>query len=147
MSAWYRQCQLLLADPDGEYDNITGCGNALRLSHPYVTQWVIDCLNYWRDSCHVDGFRFDLGTVLGRTPAFDQHAPLFAALAADERLSACKLIAEPWDIGLGGYQLGTSPPALANGMTSTAMPCAVSGYEGGAARYLCPAFCCFKPPV
>ncbi|MGP9313579.1 glycogen debranching protein GlgX [Yersinia pseudotuberculosis] len=95
--------------PDGEYDNITGCGNALRLSHPYVTQWVIDCLNYWRDSCHVDGFRFDLGTVLGRTPAFDQHAPLFAALAADERLSACKLIAEPWDIGLGGYQLGNFP--------------------------------------
>ncbi|MGK4445618.1 glycogen debranching protein GlgX [Yersinia enterocolitica] len=94
---------------EGEYDNMTGCGNALRLSHPYVMQWVIDCLRYWVDSCHVDGFRFDLGTVLGRTPEFDQHAPFFAALAADERLSACKMIAEPWDIGWGGYQLGQFP--------------------------------------
>ncbi|CNE49593.1 glycogen debranching protein GlgX [Yersinia kristensenii] len=95
--------------PEGEYDNMTGCGNALRLSQPYVMQWVLDCLRYWVDSCHIDGFRFDLGTVLGRTPDFDQHAPLFAAIAADERLSACKMIAEPWDIGWGGYQLGNFP--------------------------------------
>lgn len=114
--------------PEGEYDNMTGCGNALRLNHPNVMQWVIDCLHHWLDSCHVDGFRFDLGTVLGRTPAFDQHAPLFAALAADERLSACKMIAEPWDIGLGAINWVTSPPVLANGMTNTVMRCAVSGY-------------------
>lgn len=95
--------------PEGEYDNMTGCGNALRLSQPYVMRWVLDCLRYWVDSCHIDGFRFDLGTVLGRTPDFDQHAPLFAAIAADERLSACKMIAEPWDIGWGGYQLGNFP--------------------------------------
>lgn len=94
---------------EGGYDNMTGCGNALRVSQPYVMQWVIDCLHYWCDSCHIDGFRFDLGTILGRTPAFDQHAPFFAALAADERLSRCKMIAEPWDIGLGGYQLGHFP--------------------------------------
>lgn len=86
---------------EGEYDNMTGCGNTLRLSQPYVMQWVLDCLRYWVDSCHIDGFRFDLGTVLGRSPAFDQHAPLFAALAADKQLCSCKMIAEPWDIGLG----------------------------------------------
>ncbi|WP_432322819.1 glycogen debranching protein GlgX [Yersinia enterocolitica] len=94
---------------EGEYDNMTGCGNTLRLSQPYVMQWVLDCLRYWVDSCHIDGFRFDLGTVLGRSPAFDQHAPLFAALAADKQLCSCKMIAEPWDIGLGGYQLGNFP--------------------------------------
>lgn len=95
--------------PEGDYDNMTGCGNALRLSQAYVTPWVIECLHYWIDSCHVDGFRFDLATMLGRTPGFDPHAPLFAALAADERFNGCKLIAEPWDIGLGGYQLGNFP--------------------------------------
>ncbi|ENF3460354.1 glycogen debranching protein GlgX [Yersinia enterocolitica] len=95
--------------PEGEYDNMTGCGNTLRLSQPYVMQWVLDCLRYWVDSCHIDGFRFDLGAVLGRSPAFDQHAPLFAALAADKQLCNCKMIAEPWDIGLGGYQLGNFP--------------------------------------
>ncbi|MGG7669707.1 glycogen debranching protein GlgX [Yersinia sp. J1] len=93
----------------GEYENQTGCGNALKLDHPEVVRWVIDCLCYWVESCHVDGFRFDLGAILGRTPEFHQDAPFFQALQAEPRLAHCKMIAEPWDIGWGGYQVGHFP--------------------------------------
>lgn len=93
------------------YENFTGCGNALKLTHPRVLQMVMDSLRYWVETCHVDGFRFDLATTLGRTAhGFDHHAPFFAAVAQDPVLSAVKLIAEPWDIGLGGYQVGNFPP-------------------------------------
>lgn len=93
----------------GDYDNVTGCGNAIRLVDDAVVQWVIDCMRFWVAECHVDGFRFDLATVLGRTPTFRQDAPLFIAMQQDDLLSRCKMIAEPWDIGLGGYQLGNYP--------------------------------------
>lgn len=98
---------------DGSDDNVTGCGNALRLVDEETIAWTLDCLRYWVRECHVDGFRFDLATVLGRTPTFDTQSPLFAAIQADDVLSGCKLIAEPWDIGPGGYQLGHFPAPFA----------------------------------
>ncbi|MEC5319149.1 glycogen debranching protein GlgX [Brenneria populi subsp. brevivirga] len=97
----------------GEYHNWTGCGNALRLNHPAVVEWVMGCLRFWREVCHVDGFRFDLATVLGRTPDFTPSAPLLTAMKNDPRLQGCKLIAEPWDLGSGGYQLGNFPAPFA----------------------------------
>ncbi|WP_413739771.1 glycogen debranching protein GlgX [Sodalis sp. RH14] len=100
-------------DERGDYQNWTGCGNTLRLDNPDVTAWVLDCLRFWRETCHVDGFRFDLGTVLGRTPEFNASARLFAALQEHPALNGCKLIAEPWDIGPGGYQIGAFPPPFA----------------------------------
>jgi glycogen operon protein len=98
---------------DGSDDNVTGCGNALRLVDEETIAWTLDCLHYWVRECHVDGFRFDLATVLGRTPTFTSESPLFAAIRADSLLSNVKLIAEPWDIGPGGYQLGNFPPPFA----------------------------------
>ncbi|MBA0206606.1 glycogen debranching protein GlgX [Pectobacterium aroidearum] len=98
---------------NGEYHNWTGCGNVLRLNHPAVIDWVMDCLRFWHEVCHVDGFRFDLATVLGRTPDFTAAAPLLSAMKNDSRLQGCKLIAEPWDIGHGGYQLGQFPTPFA----------------------------------
>lgn len=98
---------------NGDYQNWTGCGNTLRLSHPTVKQWVIDCLHFWAIECRVDGFRFDLASVLGRTPEFSPNAPLLSAITQDPILSKLKLIAEPWDIGIGGYQLGHFPGPFA----------------------------------
>ena len=92
------------------YENFTGCGNALNLDHPRVLQMIMDSLRYWVECCHVDGFRFDLATTLGRTPqGFEYNAPFFAAIGQDPVLAKIKLIAEPWDIGLGGYQVGNFP--------------------------------------
>lgn len=99
---------------DGHYLNWTGCGNMLNLSHKMTRAWVIDCLRYWVEECHVDGFRFDLGAVLGReTPAYNPQALLFKEIAQIPSLQRCKLIAEPWDIGEGGYQVGNFPPFFA----------------------------------
>ena len=98
---------------DGDYHNWTGCGNTLNLSHPGVVEWARQCLRFWVDECHVDGFRFDLASVMGRTPEFRQDAPLFEAIRRDSVLSQVKLIAEPWDIGPGGYQVGNFPPLFA----------------------------------
>jgi glycogen operon protein len=92
------------------YDNFTGCGNALNLTHPRVLQLVMDSLRYWVEACHVDGFRFDLATTLARGPnGFDRGAAFFAALKQDPLLANVNLIAEPWDIGPGGYQVGAFP--------------------------------------
>ncbi len=94
----------------GEYENWTGCGNALNLTHPRVLQLVMDSLRYWVRECHVDGFRFDLAVTLGRNEhGFHPGAALFAAIEQDPVLAGCKLIAEPWDIGPGGYQIGHFP--------------------------------------
>src|SRR5947199_4373845 len=72
---------------------------------------AMDSLRYWVEVCHVDGFRFDLASTLGRGPAgFDRRAPFFAAIRQDPVLAPVKLIAEPWDIGPGGYQVGGFPP-------------------------------------
>ncbi|KNC90163.1 glycogen debranching protein GlgX [Trabulsiella odontotermitis] len=98
---------------DGDYHNWTGCGNTLNLSQPGVVEYARQCLRFWVDECHVDGFRFDLASVMGRTPEFRQDAPLFTAIHADPVLSKVKLIAEPWDIGPGGYQVGNFPAPFA----------------------------------
>ncbi|UXY14865.1 glycogen debranching protein GlgX [Chitiniphilus purpureus] len=102
-----------LLDPHGGYENWTGCGNVLNLAHPRVIQWVMDSLRYWAIECHVDGFRFDLAPVLGRTPRYSACAPLLSAIAQDPQLARLKLIAEPWDLGPAGYQLGQFPPGWA----------------------------------
>jgi glycogen operon protein len=93
------------------YENLSGCGNTVNCEHPRVRALIIDCLKYWVEEMHVDGFRFDLATVLGREAAgFNAHAAIFKALRAEPALAYVKLIAEPWDMGLGGYQLGHFPP-------------------------------------
>jgi isoamylase len=92
------------------YENFSGCGNTVNCEHPQVRALVIDCLRYWVEEMHVDGFRFDLATVLGREAGvFDPQAALFKALRAEPALAYVKLIAEPWDVGPGGYQLGRYP--------------------------------------
>jgi len=94
----------------GHYENHTGCGNTLDLRQPRVIQLVLDSLRFWAAEMHVDGFRFDLAPVLGRGHhGFDRHAAFFVALAQDPLLSRLKMIAEPWDVGPGGYQLGGFP--------------------------------------
>jgi isoamylase len=106
-TSYYR----LLPDKPRFYDNVTGCGNALNLEHPRVLQLVMDSLRYWVEAYHVDGFRFDLATTLGRGKnGFDANAPFFGAVRQDPVLAGVKLIAEPWDIGMGGYQVGQFPP-------------------------------------
>lgn len=96
------------------YINDTGTGNTVNTSHPRVLQMVMDSLRYWAEEMHVDGFRFDLGTILGREPeGFDQRGGFFDAVAQDPVLSKIKLIGEPWDIGPGGYQVGGFPPGWA----------------------------------
>ncbi|MEM6635148.1 MAG: glycogen debranching protein GlgX [Pseudomonadota bacterium] len=93
------------------YVNDTGTGNTLRVEHPMVLRMVLDSLRYWVEVMGVDGFRFDLCAALGRTrQGFDRSGPFFAAVRQDPVLSRVKLIAEPWDIGPGGYQLGAFPP-------------------------------------
>lgn len=101
--------QLNFSQP-ARYENPTGTGNALNLSHPRVLQMVLDSLRYWVNEMRVDGFRFDLATTLGRSESgFSARAPFFQAIQQDPVLSRVKLIAEPWDIGFGGYQLGRFP--------------------------------------
>jgi glycogen operon protein len=105
-ASYYR----LLPEDKRYYDNYSGCGNTLNIDHPRVLQMVTDSLRYWVEVMGVDGFRFDLAPVLGRqTPHFSQHGHFFSALRQDPVLSTVKLIAEPWDIGDGGYQLGRFP--------------------------------------
>lgn len=98
-ASYYR---LPASDPT-RYENFTGCGNTLNLAHPRVLQLVMDALRYWVGEMHVDGFRFDLAATLTRDSAF------LAAVAQDPLLARVKLIAEPWDLGPDGYQLGRFP--------------------------------------
>ncbi|WPZ34292.1 glycogen debranching protein GlgX [Thalassobaculum sp. OXR-137] len=92
------------------YADDTGCGHTLNTSHPFVTRLVLDSLRYWVEEMGVDGFRFDLATVLGREEkGFEASAGLLDAMIQDPILSGVKLIAEPWDIGPGGYRLGGFP--------------------------------------
>lgn len=98
---------------DGDYHNWTGCGNTLNLSQPGVVEYAHACLRYWVETFHIDGFRFDLAPVMGRTPEFNPQAPLFTAIQNDPLLRDLKLIAEPWDIGEGGYQVGNFPAPFA----------------------------------
>ncbi|WCR10837.1 glycogen debranching protein GlgX [Paracoccus stylophorae] len=104
----------ILADEPRHYYDTTGCGNALDMRHTRTLQMVMDSLRYWVEECHVDGFRFDLATTLGRErEAFDMHAVFLEATRQDPVLSRVKLIAEPWDTGPEGYQLGSFPPGWA----------------------------------
>jgi isoamylase len=109
-ASYYR----LLPDQKRYYINDTGTGNTVNLSHPRVMQMVTDSLRYWVTEMHVDGFRFDLGTILAREPyGFDQESGFLKACSQDPILSEVKLIAEPWDCGPGGYQVGEFPPGWA----------------------------------
>jgi glycogen operon protein len=109
-ASYYR----LMPDQPRYYINDTGTGNTLNLSHPRVLQMVTDSLRYWVSEMHVDGFRFDLGTILAREhDGFDEGHGFLDSCLQDPVLSQVKLIAEPWDIGPGGYQVGGFPPGWA----------------------------------
>jgi isoamylase len=109
-ASYYR----LMPDEPRYFINDTGTGNTLNLSHIGVIQMVTDSLRYWVTETHVDGFRFDLGTILAREPyGFDQQSGFLKACCQDPVLGAVKLIAEPWDCGPGGYQVGGFPPGWA----------------------------------
>jgi glycogen operon protein len=105
-ASWYR----LMRDDRSRCENLSGCGNTLNVAHPKVTQFVLDSLRYWVRDMGVDGFRFDLAPVLGRNNhGFDPEAPFFTALRQDPILAGVRLIAEPWDAGPTGYQVGQFP--------------------------------------
>jgi glycogen debranching enzyme len=91
--------------------NDTGTGNTLALDRPHTVHWIIEAMRHWVLTCGIDGFRFDLATIMGREEnnGFNREAPLLKAIEADPILSTRILIAEPWDIGPGGYQLGNFP--------------------------------------
>ena len=91
---------------------MTGCGNTLDLRRPRVLQLVMDSLRYWAREMHVDGFRFDLAPTLARgdSGAFEWHSGFIEAIQQDPFLARLKLIAEPWDLGDEGHQLGNFPP-------------------------------------
>ncbi len=109
-ASYYR----LLPEQRRYYINDTGTGNTFNLSHPRVLQLVTDSLRYWATEMRVDGFRFDLATILGREPyGFDEGGGFLDACRQDPVLSSVKLIAEPWDCGPGGYQVGGFPPGWA----------------------------------
>lgn len=93
------------------YVNRSGCGNTLAVHHPAAEQMILDCLKYWVEEMHVDGFRFDLAPVLGQNDHqhFSNHARFFQQLQQAPELRYIKLLAEPWDVGAGGYQLGHFP--------------------------------------
>lgn len=96
--------------PDGNYYNFSGCGNTLNCNHPVVQQLILECLRYWTINYRVDGFRFDLASILGRNEDGSpmNNPPLLRTLADDSILSNVKLIAEAWDAG-GLYQVGSFP--------------------------------------
>ncbi|GAC1339472.1 MAG: glycogen debranching protein GlgX [Acetobacteraceae bacterium] len=109
-ASYYR----LLPDQKRFYINDTGTGNTLNLSNSRVLQMVADSLRYWVQEMHVDGFRFDLGTILARESyGFDQSSGFLHVCQQDPVLNGVKLVAEPWDIGPGGYQVGGFPPGWA----------------------------------
>ncbi|HVE11753.1 MAG TPA: glycogen debranching protein GlgX [Elusimicrobiota bacterium] len=124
-----------LRGPDGEpgrfYENHSGCGNTLNLAHPAALRLVMDSLRYWVEVMHVDGFRFDLASVLGReNGGYRKSAAFFETVSQDPALSRVKLIAEPWDVGT--YQLGNFPVDWAewNGKFRDAMRRFARGDEG-----------------
>src|SRR5690242_182631 len=109
-ASYYR----LTPDQRRYYLNLTGTGNTLNLSHPRVIQLVADSLRYWVQLTHIDGFRFDLGTILAREiDGFDNQSGFLKVCCQDPALGSVKLIAEPWDCGPGGYQVGGFPPGWA----------------------------------
>ncbi len=105
---------MLHADNRRYYDDFTGCGNTVNLEHPRALQLVMDSLRYWVLEMHVDGFRFDLASALARESGkVENLGGFFDAIRQDPVLNGVKLIAEPWDLGQGGYQVGNFPPGWA----------------------------------
>src|SRR5436190_21836758 len=105
-ASYYR----LMPDDPRHYMDYTGTGNSLNPVHPSVLRLIMDSLRYWVDECHVDGFRFDLASALAREfYDVDRLASFFDVIHQDPILSQVKLIAEPWDVGPGGYQVGNFP--------------------------------------
>ena len=106
-SAYYR----LVPGNPRFYTDYTGTGNSINARHPFVLQLIMDSLRYWVQEMHVDGFRFDLAVTLAREEhAVEQMSAFFDLIQQDPVISQVKLIAEPWDIGEGGYQVGNFPP-------------------------------------
>ena len=103
--SYYRQ------NSKGEYIDVTGCGNTVDFAIPAAQQLVLDSLKYWANEVQIDGFRFDLAVTLGRDErvTFDPQHPLLEAVVADPALADVKMIAEPWDVGMGGWQVGEFP--------------------------------------
>lgn len=109
-ASYYR----LMPDEQRYYMDFTGCGNTLNMQHPRVLQLITDSLRYWVEEMHVDGFRFDLAPALARELyEVDRLGAFFDTIQQDPVLSRVKLIAEPWDLGEGGYQVGNFPPGWA----------------------------------
>jgi glycogen operon protein len=104
-AAYYRH------DAEGRPVDVTGCGNSLDTSTPAASRLVLDSLRYWANEVQIDGFRFDLAATLGRGAdhVFDPEHPLLSAIVTDPALEGVKMIAEPWDVGLGGWQTGAFP--------------------------------------
>jgi glycogen operon protein len=108
-AAYYR-----LTDDRRYYMDYTGCGNTLDMTHPRTVQLLMDSLRYWVSEMHVDGFRFDLASALARElHEVDRLSSFFDVIHQDPLISQVKLIAEPWDLGEGGYQVGNFPPGWA----------------------------------
>lgn len=107
-SSYYRQ------DDAGNYHDTTGCGNSLDYGRPMVQRLMLDSLRYWVDELQIDGFRFDLATTLARDENnhFDPQHPVLRQMKSDPIISSAKLIVEPWDVGLGGWQTGNFPPGF-----------------------------------
>jgi isoamylase len=106
-AAYYR----LVDDAKAHYYDTTGTGNSLLMRHPHVLQLIMDSLRYWVTEMHVDGFRFDLAATLARQfHEVDKLSAFFDLIQQDPVISQVKLIAEPWDVGDGGYQVGNFPP-------------------------------------
>ena len=109
-TAYYR----LVSDDPRYYMDYTGTGNSLNMRHPHVLQLIMDSLRYWVLEMHVDGFRFDLASTLARElHDVDRLSSFFDIIQQDPVISQVKLIAEPWDLGEGGYQVGNFPPQWA----------------------------------
>ena len=104
-SNYYRQ------DENGHYHDTTGCGNSLNFANPQVIHLVLESLRYWTNEMQIDGYRFDLATTLARNEInhFDPNHPLLAEINADPTFANTKMIVEPWDVGLGGWQTGNFP--------------------------------------
>ena len=105
-AGYYRQ------DESGAYIDVTGCGNTVNFSHDVPKRLVLDSLRYWANDLQIDGFRFDLAATLGRDGGvvYDPEHPLLTEIRDDPELAGVKLIAEPWDVGQGGWQTGNFPP-------------------------------------
>jgi glycogen operon protein len=108
-ASYYRQMA------DGDYIDVTGCGNTVDFALPAAQRLVLDSLRYWANEVQIDGFRFDLAATLGRDENvdFDRGHPLLTAIVNDPSLAGTKMIAEPWDVGMGGWQVGSFPKGTA----------------------------------